>query len=197
MKSTATKTIVISAALVVAVAIVVGVQIWPSSQGGGAANIGGPFELTDQNGQSRTAADFRGELMLVYFGYTYCPDVCPTELHRMGLVLEELGEESKQVRPIFITVDPARDDPERLKEYARNFHPRLVALTGNGGAIKDAAKAYRIYYAKAKDSGEGEDYLMDHSSIIYLMGRDGRYLTHFTASTSIEDMAARIREHVS
>lgn len=194
------KTIAIAAAISVAVAVVVAMQLLPRERGGGGALIGGPFTLVDQHGRTRGNADFRGEFTLIYFGYTYCPDVCPTALHQMTLALDELGGKAKAIRPIFITVDPERDTVARLKEYAANFHPRLVALTGDIEAVKQAAKAYRVYFAKAKGSdagkGAGKDYLMDHTSIIYLMDRDGRYLAHFNHQTDPSKMAAQIRDRL-
>jgi protein SCO1/2 len=155
------------------------------------AAIGGPFTLTDQHGKTRSDAEFRGKLMLIYFGYTYCPDVCPTELQTMAAALDRLGAEAEAVQPIFITVDPERDTPEQLAGYVENFHPRLLGLTGTPEQIAAAARAYRVYFAKAKQ-GEGEPYLMDHSSIVYLMGSDGHYLGHFGPETSAEEMAATI-----
>ena len=156
----------------------------------GQALIGGPFQLTDQTGKPRTDADFRGQYLLVYFGYTSCPDVCPTTLQTITNAMDKLGTDSAKVTPIFITVDPERDTTDVLKAYASNFHPRLVALTGSAAEIATAAKAYRIYYAKV---GEGANYSMDHSSIVYLMGPDGKYLGHFGMEATAEDIAAGIR----
>lgn len=190
------KVITIIVGIVVVVAIVVGIQLLPFGPGSG-VKIGGPFTLTDQDGKQRRDTDFKGQFMLVYFGYTYCPDVCPTELNQMSLALEELGKDADNVRPIFITIDPERDTPARLKEYAENFHPRLVALTGDAKAIKDVAKAYRAYYARSSASESETEYLMDHSSIIYLLGPDGRYVTHFGRGTEMEKLAAGIRQHLS
>ena len=167
----------------------------PGGAGTGIAAIGGAFTLTDQNGRTVTDQDFRGKLMLVYFGYTFCPDACPTALLQMGQALDRLGPDAEQVQPVFITIDPARDTVEQLKIYASNFHPRLVALTGAASQIAQAAKAYRVYYARAADAGT-TDYLMDHTSIIYLMGRDGRYLTHFTHQSTPDQIATTIRKHL-
>ena len=174
--------------------------------GGGAAQIGGAFNLLDQNANTRTDGAFRGQLMLVFFGYTHCPDVCPIGLQAMTEALESLGESGNVVRPIFITVDPARDTPERLKEYARNFHPRLLALTGSEERIAQVTKAYRIYSAQSKPAESHKDanqaahdhvnYLMDHSSYIYLMGADGRYLAHFPANMPADQLAGRIKSYL-
>jgi protein SCO1/2 len=175
-----------------------GYEYWAS--GGGVTGVagvslGGPFELTDQNGAVRRDAEFRGRMMLVYFGYTYCPDACPTALNEMSKALDLLGEKGEAVQPIFITVDPARDTPAQLKLYAQNFHPRLVALTGPPEAIAAAARAYRVYYRKAGGTS-GDDYLVDHSGFIYLMGRDGKYLAHLSPDATAETIAAEIRRHL-
>src|SRR5947209_4821108 len=143
--------------------------------------IGGPFALIDHNSEPRTDKDFGGKLMLVYFGFTYCPDVCPTDLQNIGLALDMLGEAGERIQPLFITVDPARDTPEHLKDYVPMFHPRLIGLTGDAAAIHSAAAAYRAYYAQVplKD----DDYTVDHSSFVYLMGADGEYLGFFPPGT--------------
>jgi len=160
--------------------------------------IGGPFSLVDQNGNAATEATFKGKLMLVYFGYTYCPDVCPTTLTEMGNAVEALGPQGDKVMPVFITVDPVRDTPEHLKEYLSFFHPRFVALTGTPEQVAAAAKAYRVYYAKAKtgitSASDALDYLVDHTSIVYLMGPEGGLKAHFPHGTSADAMAKKIRE---
>jgi len=190
-----------------AAAIAIGLGIWAGGQwfrpqgggeggGVGPAAIGGPFRLTDQNGQTRIDADFRGKLMLIYFGYAFCPDACPTALQAMTVALNRLGPAADQVVPIFITVDPERDTPEQLKRYAENFHSRLVALTGTADEVAAAAKAYRVYYAKQKTPDVTGGYLMDHTSIIYLMGRDGRYLSHFTHTSAPDAIAAEIKKYL-
>lgn len=155
--------------------------------------IGGPFELTDHTGKPRSDRDFRGKLMLVYFGFTYCPDVCPTDLMAMGQTLEQLGPDADAVQPLFITVDPARDTAEHLAEYVPLFHPRLIGLTGSPGAIRTAADAYKVYFDKVAIGKEGGDYTVDHTSFIYLMDRDGKYLGFFPPGTSAERMVEIIR----
>jgi cytochrome oxidase Cu insertion factor (SCO1/SenC/PrrC family) len=157
--------------------------------------IGGPFALTDQNGAHRTDADFRGKIMLVYFGFTYCPDICPTDLQQMGLAVDRLGPDGEQVQPIFITVDPERDTAEQLKDYMPMFHPRFVGLTGDAAAINDAARAYRVYYAKV-DLGKA-DYTVDHSAFIYMIGRNGEYLGFFPPGTSADILAGGLRPLVT
>jgi protein SCO1/2 len=159
--------------------------------------IGGPFTLTDQHGDAVTDADFRGRYMLVYFGFTYCPDVCPTALTTITEAMNRLGDAADKIVPILITVDPERDTPEQLKMYADHFSPRLVALTGTPEQIADVARKYRIYYAKAADQDADDDaYTMDHSAITYLMGPDGRYVRHFSHVTSAERMTEQLREIV-
>lgn len=157
----------------------------------GKALIGGPFSLVDHNGKRVTEKDFQGEFTLVFFGYTYCPDVCPAELQVVSAALDALGEKAKRVTPLFITIDPERDTAEQMKSYVENFHPRLVGLTGTAEEIRAAAKAYRVYYARAKGESSTE-YLMDHSSIVYLMSPDGTYLAHFAYGTDVDTMAEGI-----
>ena len=162
------------------------------SMAGGEALVGGPFTLTDQHGAAVTDQDFAGRYMLIYFGYTYCPDVCPLSLSNMAQAVDLLpADKAEQVVPIMITVDPERDTVGQLAEYAPLFHPRLVALTGTPEQIKQAAKAYRVYYSKA-GNGDSDAYLMDHSTFIYLMGPDGKYLRHFSHTATPEEIAAGI-----
>ncbi len=158
----------------------------PNTASLGQALVGGPFTLTDQNGKRVKNTDFAGRYMLVYFGYTFCPDVCPAELQVMSAALDAMGAKAKKVTPIFITIDPERDSPEVLKQYISNFNPRFVALTGSPEEIATVAKEYRVYYAKAKGwEKAGDNYLMDHSSIIYLIGPDGKFMKHFTYTTDV------------
>jgi cytochrome oxidase Cu insertion factor (SCO1/SenC/PrrC family) len=158
--------------------------------------IGGPFDLIDHTGKRRTDVDFRGKLLLVYFGFSYCPDVCPTDLLAIGLTLDRLGAAAGEVQPLFITVDPARDTPAHLATYVPFFHPRLIGLTGSAEQIGKAASAYRAYFAKVAVSG-GAGYTVDHSSFIYLMGRNGEYLGFFPPGSSADRMADVIRPHLS
>jgi len=156
--------------------------------------IGGPFTLVDHNGITRTDADFRGRYMLIYFGYTYCPDICPTALMRNSDALDILGEQADSIVPILISVDWQRDTPEQIKDYVGFFHPRFVGLTGSEEQLDNAAEAYRVYYSRMQLRGADEDeYVMDHSSVTYLMGPDGRFLSHFLDDVTPEAMAERIR----
>ncbi|HXK53929.1 MAG TPA: SCO family protein [Hyphomicrobiales bacterium] len=154
-----------------------------------------PFTLTDHNGQKVSDKSFRGQFLLVFFGYTHCPDVCPTGLLVMSQAMDLLGADAARVTPLFITVDPARDGPEQLKDYVANFHQRLVGLTGSEAQIEDAAKAYNARYVRLdSEDGDKENYFMGHTATTYLTGPDGVALTSFGHETSPEDMAAEIRK---
>ena len=192
----------IAAATVLAL-VVIGAAAWlvltpaTRSMAGGEALVGGPFTLVDQHGAEVTEQDFAGRYMLIYFGYTYCPDFCPMSLSNMAQALDLLPPaQAEQVVPILITVDPERDTVEQLAEYAPLFHPRLVALTGSVEQVRQAAKAYRVYFSKA-DNGDPDAYLMDHSTFIYLMGPDGRYVRHFSHSAAPEEIAAGIEAAIA
>ena len=161
-----------------------------------ASLIGGPFSLVDANGKSVSDRDFRGKLMLVFFGYAHCPDVCPTELQTMSAVMDKLGPEAGKVAPIFISVDPKRDTPEELASYMKNFDPRITGLTGDQNDISNVAKAYRVYYRNAGDGGGG-GYTVDHSAFVYLMDGEGKYLTHFSFNTAPESMLAVIKKKIT
>jgi len=154
--------------------------------------IGGPFALIDHTGRQRTDADFRGKLLLVYFGFTSCADVCPTDLQAIALALEQLGGVAEAVQPLFITLDPERDTPEHLAEYVPLFHPRLIGLSGDAASVREAARAYRVYYAKVPMS-DGSDYTIDHSGFIYLMDRVGKYVGFFPPGTPPDRIAEVIR----
>jgi cytochrome oxidase Cu insertion factor (SCO1/SenC/PrrC family) len=155
--------------------------------------VGGPFELTDHTGHVRTNSDFRGKLMLVYFGFTYCPDVCPTDLQAIGLALDKLGGDAGSVQPLFITVDPERDTADHLAQYVPMLHPRLIGLTGSAEAIRKAADAYKVYYAKIPLGKAADDY----TAFIYLMDRDGEYLGFFPPGTSADRMVEIIRPRLA
>jgi len=167
-----------------------------SSTQTGTALIGGPFSLVDQTGRPVTDADYRGRYMLVYFGYTFCPDVCPTELQVMATALDQLGDQGEKVQPIFVTVDPERDTVVQVAPYVALFHPRLVGLTGTREQVAEAARAYRVYYAKAPNKDNDAHYTMDHSSFVYLMGPDGRFVEAFAHGTTAEKMTETIRTHL-
>ncbi|CAO3418568.1 SCO family protein [Azospirillum doebereinerae] len=155
-----------------------------------AVPIGGPFTMTDNKGRTVTDAEYRGKYLLIYFGYTYCPDVCPTELGVMTQALDLLGRQSDKVQPLFVTVDPERDTVAHLNDYVALFHPSLIGLTGTVDQVRDTARAYRVYYAKApQKDGKPDEYLMDHSSFIYLMGPDGGFVGVYPAGTTADRIA--------
>ncbi|HYG89977.1 MAG TPA: SCO family protein [Azospirillum sp.] len=160
-----------------------------------AAAIGGPFRLTDHTGKTVSDADYRGKHLLIYFGYTFCPDVCPTELNTMASALDKLGPLADRIQPLLITIDPERDTAAHLAEYVTLFHPRLVGLTGTPEQIRQVTREYRVY-AKKADGGTGDAYLMDHSSFVYLMGPDGKYVGVFPGGTTPEKMAGDIKKRV-
>lgn len=155
------------------------------------AKIGGPFELVDaQSGKTVTDQDYKGKWLLIYFGYTHCPDACPTALNDLSLALDKLGDKRRDMAPLFITIDPDRDTADVMKDYAASFAPDIVGLTGSAEQIAKAEKEYRVYAAKhpTKDGG----YDMDHSSIIYVMDPSGRFVTNFTHETDPDQMAAKL-----
>jgi protein SCO1/2 len=157
-----------------------------------ASAIGGPFQLVDQNGKTVTDADLKGKWSLIYFGYTHCPDACPTALNDISIALSELGPRRDAVRPVFITVDPERDTPEALKAYMTSFDAPILALTGTAEQVAHAAKSYRVYYAKHPEAGG--DYSMDHSSVIYVMDPEGRFTASFTHESAPEQIADRMKK---
>ncbi|MBT3330114.1 MAG: SCO family protein [Rhodospirillaceae bacterium] len=168
----------------------------PAITSTGVASIGGSFELLDHTGKAVQDSDFREKYMLVFFGYTSCPDVCPTELQVITEAMDRLGDDADKVVPMMITIDPERDTAAVLADYMENFHPRLLGLTGDLAQIKAVGKAYRVYFAKTKPDEEG-DYFMDHSSFVYVMGPDGKYLHHFAPNAGAEVMADKMREIMS
>jgi len=162
--------------------------------------FGGAFELVNQDGMTVTDRDFRGRFMLIYFGYTFCPDICPYSLQTMTEALESVApEDTKKVQPIFVTIDPARDTPEFLKKYVALYGENLIGLSGSEAQIRVAAKAYRIHRRKVipADLEDKNDYFVDHSSLIYLMSPDGKFLTFFPYDTDAVTMATTITKYVS
>jgi protein SCO1/2 len=153
------------------------------------AAIGGPFTLTNGAGKTVTDRDFRGKYMLVYFGYTFCPDVCPTTLNDVAQALDKLGPKANRLQPLFITVDPARDTPKVMRAYTAAFTPRLEGLTGTAAQIAAVAKEYRVYYARHQTGPNPGDYTMDHSSILYLMNPKGQFVGVISASEGPDAMA--------
>ena len=158
--------------------------------------LGGPFTLVDGKGHTVTDANFRGRLMMMYFGYTFCPDVCPTTLATIGCALDKLTKQERaQVAPLFITVDPARDTPATMGAYVANFAPDLVGLTGSPQQIAAVLREYRVYAEKVPGKG-ANDYTMDHSSIIYFVGRDGRFRGIIAANATVPELDDAIRKYL-
>lgn len=162
----------------------------------GKALIGGPFELVGKEGKTVTDEDFRGRYTLVFFGFTHCPDICPAELQVMSAALEDLGDDADKVVPIFISLDPERDTPEAVTAYVESFGPDFVGLTGSRQQIEKAAKAYRVTYKKFQDESMGDNYSIDHSALVYLMGPDGEFVTHIPYGTPPEKMAETLRRYL-
>lgn len=160
----------------------------------GVAAIGGPFTLVNQRGEPVTEQIMLGHYSLVYFGFTYCPDICPLTLQSMADAIDLLpGQESDLVQPIFISLDPARDTPDVVASYVDNFHPRMIGLTGTEDQVREAASAYRVFYRNTP-IGEDGDYTVDHSGFLYLMNRSGRYIDHFRKDVTVEQISARLRD---
>ena len=155
-------------------------------------DVGGGFSLTNHRGERVTNADFEADFLFIYFGFVFCPDVCPTELAEMAQTLDVLGDEAAQVQPVFVTIDPERDTPEAMADYVSLFHPRLVGLTGSTDDIATVADAYKVYYQRV-DSAEYTYYLMDHSSFLYFTDRSGDLLYLFAPQHTPDEMADIIR----
>jgi protein SCO1 len=170
----------------------------PKVETTGTALIGGPFTLVDQNGKTVTDRDFRGKYMLIFFGFTHCPDICPAELQVMSAALDALGSKADEVVPVFVTLDPERDTSEVVGTYVKNFGKNFVGLTGSPSAIFNAAKAYRVTYSKFEYNGKDVNYRysIDHSALVYLMDKDGQYLTHFTYGTPASKMTETMRSYL-
>jgi protein SCO1/2 len=182
----------------IVIAAVAAFVLYGGGSGKGIVSIGGPFILMDHKGTKKTDADFRGQYMLIYFGYTFCPDVCPTALQVMTGAMDQLTPGTqRKITPLFITIDPTRDTVKQLNAYVDNFHPQMVGLTGTIEQITSVTRAYRVYFTKSTGGKEETtDYLMDHSSIIFLMGPYGKYITHFTHTTQSKKMADRINKAI-
>lgn len=161
----------------------------------GAPQIGGPFTLVDNKGKTVSDKDFHGKFMMVFFGYTFCPDVCPTEMQTFAEVMANLGSDADQVTPVFITIDPARDTVEVMDEFVNAFHPAVIGLTGSDEQINSVKKLYRAY-GKKVEGGDPEYYLVDHTSFTYLMGRDGVLDSVFSYGTTAEEITKKIRERL-
>ena len=161
----------------------------------GRGSVGGPFTLTDQTGRQRSDTEFRGKLMVVYFGYTYCPDICPADLMAITQALDALGPAAEAVQPVFITIDPERDT-KVLAEYVSAFHRSMIGLTGSAEQIRGVADAYKAFYVKIPDEKSG-NYSIDHAGVIYLMGRNGEYLGFMPPQTNPDRLTEILRKYLA
>ena len=165
-----------------------------SSSGPGASAIGGPFRLIDQDGKPITDQDFKGRPFLVFFGYTHCPDICPTTLFDVSELMRALGNDADRTAALFVTVDPERDTPAAMKDYLSSFDPHLRGATGDAKAIDAAEKEYRVYAKKVPT--DGGDYSMDHTALVYLMDKQGRFVAPFSLKRRPEEAAAELRRYL-
>jgi protein SCO1/2 len=199
MAARSLRILVISSAFLAGLALCLGVILMLSGRLSApvaqqVAAIGGPFKLIDQDGRALSDADLKGHPFLVFFGFTHCPDVCPTTLFEVSQVLRALGPDADRVRALFITVDPERDTAPLMKDYLSSFDRHVVGLTGDPAAIAAVAKAYRVYYKKVPlDAGS---YTMDHTAIVYLMDKDGRFVAPFSLKRGTEAAAADLRRYL-
>ncbi|MDP2409720.1 MAG: SCO family protein [Pseudolabrys sp.] len=199
MTARASHFLLVLAAFLTGLAIFLGVFIYATGQMGrggapGSSAIGGPFSLIDQDGKPITDQDMKGKPFLVFFGFTHCPDVCPTALFEVSEVLRALGTDADRTGALFITVDPERDTPEVLKSYLSSFDPRLRAATGDAAAVTAAEKAYRVYSKKVPTTGG--DYTMDHTALVYLMDKQGRFVAPFNLKRKPEEAADELRKYL-
>lgn len=165
----------------------------PSSNSGqvievGKPLIGGPFTLTDQTGKQVTEKDFAGRYALIFFGYTHCPDICPSALQVIAAALDKLGDKAKEITPVFISLDGERDTPAKMADYLASFGKNFVGLTGAKDDVAAAAKAYRVFYQVVPDEKTPGEYTIDHAAIIYLMGKDGQFVTHIPHTTNVDQV---------
>jgi protein SCO1/2 len=164
----------------------------------GEVKTGGRFILKNHHGKIVTDQDFNGKFMLVYFGYTYCPDVCPTSLQVMSRALDIIKEDAKHIQPLFITVDPKRDTAAVLRDYVSAFHPSILGLTGSIATIESVTKKYRVVYSRSSEKdADADDYFMDHTASMFFMGPNGEYLARFPYAMTSEQMAEKMRGFVA
>ncbi|WP_428029153.1 SCO family protein [Ancylobacter sp.] len=192
------RVLLLLAAFVVGAVVIVASALALLPRGAGTVTsqvaIGGPFELVDQNGKTVTQEAFAGTPMLVFFGFTHCPDICPTSLFEMSQLFEVLGPDARKVTGLFITVDPERDTPEVMKSYLGSFHPSIQGLSGTPEQVAAVTRAYRAYAKKVPT--QGGDYTMDHTAIVYLMSKDGQFVAPFNLKRPPEEAAAELRRYL-
>ena len=186
--------IVLAAFAAGAFALTAGVMLLAPTEKTRPSSVGGPFELVNQDGKTVTDKDYLGKPLLVFFGFTHCPDICPTTLFEVSEVLNRLGPDAEKVSAIFVTVDPGRDTPEKLKLYLSSFHPRISALSGSEAQIEAIKKAYYVYAKRVPLEGGG--YTMDHTSVVYLMDRQGKFVAPFNLKRDADTAAAELRRRL-
>ncbi|WP_025032567.1 SCO family protein [Bradyrhizobium sp. DOA9] len=195
--SSATRPLVIATAFAASLVVGLLIMFWAMGEVGKVAQpaaIGGPFQLTDQNGKAVTDKSLKGKPTLIFFGYTHCPDVCPTSLFEISEVLRALGRDADKVNAIFISVDPERDTPATMKDYLSSFDPHLQGLSGDPAETAKVITSYRVY-AKKVPTKDG-DYTMDHTALIYLMDRDGRFVSPFNLKRTPEEAAVDLKRYL-
>lgn len=169
-------------------------QLGGEAQIQGTALVGGPFTLTDHTGARVTEKDFLGKYAVIFFGFTNCPDICPSGLQVLTAALNDIGDQAKLVRPIFVTLDPQRDTPEKLAQYLKSFHPNFIGLTGSEQEVAAAAKAYRVYYQKVTDDSNPANYSFDHASLFYIMGKDGAFIAPIAHTNDVAEVSAALKK---
>jgi protein SCO1/2 len=196
MKTPSSRALLVLSAFLGGLAICLFAVLWLTSGLSTVAQsrVGGPFELTDQDGHQITDRDLRGKPFLVFFGFTHCPDICPTTLFDISEILRRLGPDADRANALFISVDPDRDTPEKLKDYLSNFDPHLRGATGKPDAVAKIAKEYRVYYKKVPTTGD--DYTMDHTAIVYLMDKKGEFVEPFNMRRTPEAAADELRGYL-
>ena len=197
MTASTTRLILILSAFVVGLAVALGAIMLLTARDGapvGRASVGGPFRLVDGSGKIVTDKDLKGKPFLVFFGFTHCPEVCPTTLFEISEVFRSLGPDADKTAGLFITVDPERDTPPVMKDYLANFDPHLHGLTGSREQIDAVVKSYRAYAKKVPL--EGGDYTMDHTALVYLMGKQGEFIAPFNVKRKPEAVAADLRKYL-
>ncbi len=186
--------VVLAAFVAGAFALTAGVMVFAPAEKTRPSSVGGPFALVNQDGSTVTDADYRGKPFLVFFGFTHCPDICPTTLFEVSEVLNRLGKDAEKVNAIFVTVDPERDTPEKLKLYLSSFHPQISALSGSEAQVEAIKKAYFVYAKRVPL--EGGSYTMDHTSIVYLMDKEGKFIAPFNLKRDADAAAADLRRRL-
>lgn len=158
--------------------------------------VGGDFTLTDHNGRKRSLGEFRGKLVLLYFGYTSCPDVCPADLAQIGRAIRSLGNDSLQVQPLFVTLDPARDTGLVMRKYVTSFHPRFIGLRGTDEETKRVARSFKVFHERDRNTLKSREYLIEHTAYTFLLDREGKYVAFLPPGTPAERIAAMVREQL-